>query len=81
MPVYCTKMGVREYYWELRELRDKNSNFGLLYGRPDEHSDPNLKMKRRDFCLEFFCQFFGSGLPSPKLQAKVVLLFLRLKLL
>ena len=43
---------------------------------PDEYSDQNLKMKRRDFCLELFCQFFGSGLPSTKLQAKVVLLFL-----
>ena len=48
---------------------------------PDEYSDQNLKMKRRDFCLEFFCQFFGWGLPSTKLQAKVFLLFLILKLL
>ena len=53
----------------------------LASALPDEYSDQNLKMKRRDFCLEFFCQFFSSGLPSTKLQAKVVLLFLILKLL
>ena len=31
----------------------------LIFIFPEEYSDPKFKMKRRYFCLEIFCQFFG----------------------